>query len=162
MTPLEVIAAKRAHLARLANEGGAAGEQLAILAMDRWIPRPRGASLRMLLEELANTGIIIKGSSFDALALPFDIDISDRQQVRTHIRSITFIEIKTANQPRVQPGFKGFFFAVTESEISAADQLGDRHRVALFNKNTGEILLTSIGDILTRAKSSTWQLSVQL
>jgi hypothetical protein len=27
MTPLEVIVAKRAHLARLANQSGAAGEQ---------------------------------------------------------------------------------------------------------------------------------------
>lgn len=162
MTPLEVIAAKRAHLARLANEGGAAGEQLAILAMDRWIPRPKGAGLRMLLEELENTGIVIKGSSFDALALPVDVDINDRKQLRDHIESIVFIEIKTANQPRVQTGFNGFFFAITENEISAADQLGPRHRVALFNKNTGELLITSVNDILARTKSSTWQLSVQL
>jgi hypothetical protein len=162
LSPLEVIAAKRAHLARLANEGGAAGEQQAILSMEQWVPRPKGLGLRVLLEELAETGIVIKASSFDALALPYPIDLTNRAQVRAHLPAITFVEIKAANQPRVQPGFGGFFFALTESEIAAADQLGPRHRVALFNKLTGEMLLTSVPKILARTKSMNWQLSVQL
>lgn len=162
MTPLEVIAAKREHLARLANTAGAAGEQQAIHSAESWVPRPRGAALRMLLEELAASGIVIKPSSFDALALPVPLDLTDREQVRNHLDTITFVEIKTANQPRVQPGFGGFFFALTESEIAAADQLGDRHRVALFNKNSGELLLTSVAEILARTKSMNWQVSVQL
>jgi len=162
LSPLEVIAAKRAHLARLANEGGATGEQQAILSMEEWVPRPKGASLRVLLDELAKTGIIIKASSFDALALPCPIDLTNPAQVRTALSAITFVEIKTANQPRVQPGFSGFFFALTESEIAAADQLGHRHRVALFNKLTGEMLLTSVPEILARSRSFNWQLSVQL
>ena len=70
MTPLEVISAKRAHLARLANQGGAAGEQDAIVLMEHWVPRPRAGQLQLLLQELATTGIVIKGSSFDALAVP--------------------------------------------------------------------------------------------
>jgi hypothetical protein len=69
MTPLEVILAKRAHLARLANQSGAAGEQDAILAMELWVSRPKGETLRILMEELAATGIAIRASSFDALAL---------------------------------------------------------------------------------------------
>ncbi|WP_316224866.1 MULTISPECIES: hypothetical protein [unclassified Bradyrhizobium] len=162
MTPLEVILAKKAHLARLANQSGAAGEQDTILAMERWVPRPKGQSLRILIEELATTGIVIKASSFDALALPAPFDISDRTQLRAHLNEITFIEIKTANQSRVQPGFKGFFFALTESEIAAAEQLGSRHRVALFNNSTGELLITSVPEIISRAKSMNWQLSVQL
>lgn len=162
MSPLEVIAAKRAHLARLANEGGAAGEQQAILSMEQWVPRPKGPGLRVLLEELAETGIVIKASSFDALAIPHPIDLADRTQVRACLSTITFVEIKAANQPRVQPDFAGFFFALTESEIAAADQLGSRHRVALFNKLTGELLLTSVSEILARTKSMNWQLSVQL
>lgn len=162
MSPLEVIALKRAHLARLANEGGAAGEQQAIRSVDHWVPRPRGPGLRVLLEELAATGIVIKPSSFDALALPSPVDIVDRAQVRALLPDITFVEIKAANQPRVKPGFEGFFFALTENEIAAADQLGSRHCVALFNKLTGEMLLTSVPEILARSKSFNWQLSVQL
>ncbi|MDQ0840297.1 hypothetical protein [Sphingomonas faeni] len=162
MTPLEVITAKRAHLARFANEGGAAGEQQAIVAMDRWIPRPRGPDLVMLLEELASTGIVIKPSSFDALALPRLISMADRDQVRASLAEITFVEIKTSNQPRVKPGFSGFFFAITENEITAAEQLGIRHRIALFNKITNEILITSVSEILARTKSMNWQLSVQI
>lgn len=162
MTPLEVISAKRAHLARLANQGGAAGEQDAIVLMEEWVPRPRSVQLRLLLEELALTGIAIKGSSFDALALPGPVDFNDARSIRASLPSITFIEIKTANQTRVQPGFKGFFFALTESEIAAAELLGKRHKVALFNNLTGELSLTSVPEIIARTKSMTWQLSVQL
>ncbi|BCH67939.1 MULTISPECIES: hypothetical protein [Rhizobium/Agrobacterium group] len=162
LSPLEVISAKHAHLARLTNEGGASGEQLALSIMDRWVARPKGPALRILIEELAAIGIKLKASSFDALALPKAIDLSDRSQVQLHLSEITFIEIKTANQPRVQPGFKGFFFALTESEIAAAEQLGARHRVALFNKLTGELLITSVPEIISRTTSMNWQLSVQL
>lgn len=69
MTPLEVIAAKRAHLDRLANQGGAAGEQEVVLASEQWIPRPKGLALRQLIDALAATGVHIKVSSFDALAV---------------------------------------------------------------------------------------------
>ncbi|GAB3836001.1 hypothetical protein GCM10028821_33690 [Hymenobacter jeollabukensis] len=75
---------------------------------------------------------------------------------------MVFIEIKTANQARVKDDFSGFFFALTESEIAAAEALGTRHRVALFNNITGAALLTSVADIMARAKSSSWQVSVQL
>lgn len=162
MNPLELITAKRAHLARLANQSGAAGEQIALAAMEHWVPRPKGAALRLLLETLADTGVQIKASSFDALALPGAISLLDRTELRARIEDITFIEIKTANQTRVRPGFKGFFFALTESEIAAADQLGARHRVALFNNLTGELWLTSVPEILAKTTSMNWQLSVQL
>ena len=37
----------------MANQRGAAGEQDAILAMELWVPRPKGETLRILIEELA-------------------------------------------------------------------------------------------------------------
>ena len=164
MSLIEIIRAKRAHLARLANQQGAAGEQSAIAEMAQWLPRPKGKALRVLLESLLATGVSIKPTSFDAIALPpaYQLDFLDPLQVAAALPEMHFIEIKSCNQARVKPGFDGFFFALTESEIFAADQLRDRHRVALYNKQTGEILLTSVADILSRARSSTWQVSVQL
>lgn len=161
-SPLEVIAAKRAHVARLANEGGAEGEQKALSIMKGWLPRPKGQELRNLFGELARSGINIRPSSFDALALPAPINLLDPDQIRAALPYTTFMEIKTANQARVKPGFRGFFFALTESEISAAEQLGERHKVALYNKITGELQITSVQDILARTTSMNWQLSVQL
>lgn len=79
-----------------------------------------------------------------------------------HPAAVKLIEIKSASQARVKPGFAGFFFALTEGEIVAAEALGSRHRVALYNKLTGELQLTSVPEILARARSSNWQLSVQL
>lgn len=164
MSPLELILTKRAHAARLANQRGAAGEQLALSDMEHWLPRPSGAGLKTLLAELRTLGIAIRGTSFDAIHIPGvpHLDFSNPDAVRDAAPRMTFIEIKTANQSRVKPGFQGFFFALTEGEIAAAEVLGTRHRVALFNKHTSEILLTSVAEILARAKSSNWQLSVQL
>lgn len=163
-SPLEIIRDKRTHLARLANQNGAQGETLVMAEMTDWILRPKGKALQVLLSLLRQSGISIKPASFDAIALPhgYQLDLLDSLSVANALPLMHFIEIKSANQSRVKPGFDGFFFALTESEISAADQLGARHRVALYNKVTRELLLTSIPDIMARAKSSTWQLSVQL
>ena len=164
MNPVELIQSKRAHLTRLANQHGAEGESSALLDMEHWVPRPRGTGLKTLLDVLRASGISIKGSSFDAIALPPGqiVDFDDVEQVRRLLPEMVFIEIKTANQPRVKPGFCGFFFALTEGEILAAEALGSRHRVALYNKLTRELLVTSVAVILARTRSSTWQLSVQL
>lgn len=162
MDALEVIAAKRAHLVRLANTKGAAGEVTTLLSMADWITRPKGEALRAILRALADTGIHIKGSSFDAIASPESLQFDDPQRLRDQLANATFVEIKTANQARVRPGFAGFFFALTESEIAAAAALGERHRVALYNNLTGELLMTSVPEIIARATSTNWQVSVQL
>ena len=132
--------------------------------MKHWVPRPKGKGLKILLATLAESGVSIKGSSFDAIACEDSdrIDFTDSISVRAALPRMMFIEIKTANQARVRPGFSGFFFALTESEIMAAEVLKSRHCVALYNKLSGELLLTSVSDILARAKSMNWQLSVQL
>ena len=164
MKPIELVYAKRAHVARFANRSGAEGEAAALSEMEHWVQRPKGVELRHLLAALRETGIDIKGSSFDAISLPggVTVNFTDVAQVRTVLPRMCFIEIKTASQSRVKPGFSGFFFALTEGEMIAAELLGERHRVALYNKLTGELLLTSVPDILSRSKSFNWQLSVQL
>jgi hypothetical protein len=80
--------------------------------------------------------VVIKGSSFDAIAVLVteSINFTDPDTVRAALAKMTFIEIETANQKRVRPGFTGFFFALTEGEIAASEGLGSRHRVALYNK----------------------------
>ena len=164
MTPLDFLRAKRAHAARLANQSGASGERLAVAEMEHWIARPSGTGLKTLLKLLLDNGSAVKGSSFDVIHVPglSTLDFTNESDLRSAFPSMTFIEIKTATQSRVKPGFGGFFFALTESEITAAEILGARHRVALFNRLTGEVLLTSVSEILAKAKSSNWQLSVQL
>jgi len=164
LKPIEVIEAKKQHLARLANQRGAAGEIGVLEEMINWVPRPRGLGSKVLLATLRETGVVIKWSSFDAVALPHAqaIDFTDPDAVRAALPEMVFIEIKTANQKRVRADFSGFFFALTESEIAASDALGSRHRVALYNKLTGDLMITSVPEIIARAKSTNWQVSVQL
>ena len=125
MNPFEMIEAKRQHLARLTNQRGASGEVSVLLEMEHWVTRPRGIGLKVLLAALAESGVVIKGSSFDAIALPDgeSVDFTDPIAVQTMLPKITFIEIKTANQERVREGFTGFFFALTEAEIAASEAL---------------------------------------
>ena len=113
---------------------------------------------------LEAAGTPIKPSSFDAIALPraTTLDFEDIEGVRRVLRSMVFIEIKSANQARVKNDFGGFFFALTESEIDAASKLKSRHKVALYNRRTDTILLTSVPEILKRARSTTVQVSIQL
>lgn len=159
-----LIAIKREHLKRLANQNGADGERSVLNDNSRLIARPTGKALRALLAALAETGIVIRKSSFDAIYLPEDVHLEtfDGDELIHAIPKMTFVEIKTANQPRVRPDFSGYFFAFTEGEIQAAEALGERHKVVLFNKLTNESLLTSVPEILARARSTNWQVSVQL
>ena len=144
MKPIEVIELKKKHLARFANQRGAEGEVYAVDSMNDWTPRPKGKGLKVLLKALANSGVSIKSSSFDAISHPYadKIDFTNAATVEAFISDMVFIEIKTANQERVKEDFTGFFFALTESEIAASKALGARHKVALFNKKTGFILIS--------------------
>lgn len=162
MKPIDLIRSRRVHLARFANLSGASGERNTLLNRADWVPRPTGVQLKALLAALAAEGVVIRPSSFDAVAAPGLLDYGDPARLQEQVARTTFIEIKTANQPRVKPGFAGFFFALTEAEIEAAELLGERHRVALFNNLTGELALTSVAEILGRSRSTNWQVSVQL
>jgi len=164
LKPIDVIDLKKKHLARFANETGSIGEGKVVESMNDWVPRPKGEELKVLLTVLEEIGISIKRTSFDAISHPYaeDLDFTDHDVITNAISDMVFIEIKTANQERVKEDFSGFFFALTENEISASEALGEQHRVALFNKRTGVIKMTTIPDIVAKAKSSTWQVSVQL
>jgi hypothetical protein len=159
-----LIAIKREHLKRLANQKGADGERVVIDENSRLIARPTGKALKALLAALAETGIVIRKSSFDAIYLPEDVPLGKFEgvELKRAVSKMTFVEIKTANQSRVRPDFSGYFFALTEGEIQAAEVLGERHKVVLFNKLTNVSLLTSIPDLLARARSTNWQVSIQL
>ena len=160
----DLINLKREHIQRLANQNGAAGEAAVLALYSHYVPRPHGASLQNLMTALRETGINIKKASFDVIALPEGcvVNFADINAVRELLPQMIFIEIKTANQSRVRPDFTGFFFAFTEGEVLAAEALGVRHRVLLLNKTTGMMLMSSVPEILARAKSTTWQVSVQL
>lgn len=164
MKPIDLVELKKQHLERMSNQNGIEGEQLLIASMEGWLPRPKGNELKNLLSALKHREIVIKGSSFDALYVEpsIPLDLNDPESIRLALPHITFIEIKTANQERVKDDFTGFFFAITENEIRAAELLGDRHKVALFNKKTSKTTITSIPELIDRSKSRTWQVSIQL
>ncbi len=161
---LDLINLKREHVKRLANQNGAAGEADVLAANVHYVARPKGRGLDVLMAALKESGVVVKRSSFDAIALPEAsvVDFTEKNAVMASLEDMVFVEIKTANQARVRPDFSGFFFALTEGELLAAEALGNRHRVMLLNKATGTMLLTSVPEILARARSTNWQVSIQL
>ncbi|MEQ9870519.1 hypothetical protein ABRP77_14895 [Pectobacterium odoriferum] len=166
MSLLDLIESKKAHIARFSSENGISGERSLLDSQALWIKRPKGKEMKNLLAALKQfEDIEIKASSFDFISIPENItvDFSDVSSLSDILKSLTFIELKTCNQKRVTtPEFKNFFFAITENEITAAELLGDRHKVVLHNKKTGDKLLTTVHEIINRANSKNWQLSVSL
>ncbi|WP_152566072.1 hypothetical protein [Lysobacter antibioticus] len=104
--------------------------------MSSGIARPRGQASKNLLAALKRAGVEIKATAFDFISLPEGqaISFDSEENLFRCLPQVIFIDVKTATQKRVKPGFSGFFFAFTENEISAANQLGNRYKIALFNK----------------------------
>lgn len=162
----ELIESKKEHLERFSSKNGVSGERLLLDSEALWIKRPKGKEMANLLATLKQVeGIEIKPTSFDFILIPENVkvDFSDLISLANGIKCLTFIELKSCNQKRVTtPDFKGFFFAITENEMRAAQLLGDRHKVILHNKKTGDKLVTSVHEIISRASSMNWQMSVNL
>ncbi|MBY8238363.1 hypothetical protein KW539_10740 [Vibrio fluvialis] len=164
MEILEALLKRKAHADRLSNTSGSEGESFAISQNSTWIERPKGQLLDNLLSELKRTGIDIKRTSFDAIELPkgATLDFCSVESIKAHLPQMNFIEIKTTSKSSVKDDFSGYFFAFTEGELSAAEQLQSRHKVALINKVTGTVFMSTVPELLKRAKSMNWQVSVQL
>jgi hypothetical protein len=126
----ELLTSKKQHLARLSAMNGASGEVAALKGMPSGIARPKGVAWKALYEALVRSGISIRSSSFDFIILPSDttIDFKSPESLDAMLPHMIFVEVRTSNQSRVKASFGGFIFALTESEIAAAEQLGDRHR----------------------------------
>ena len=160
---MNIIKNKKIHKARFSNKNGSNSEQI-LIEKNNWLPRPKGKDLKLLLKLLSKSGAKIKPSSFDAIYYPKKrkINFNDESSLQAILEELIFIEIKSANQDRVKDDFTGYFFAITENEINAAKKLGDRHKVVLYNRKTEKLHLTSVSELIARAKSKSWQLSIQL
>jgi hypothetical protein len=90
---LEVLAEKRAHVERFANQAGAAGENEVLERHSHFIPRPKGVQLTRLLEVLQATGISIKRSSFDAIAMPIGATV-DFEDMASLVAGRNLIELE--------------------------------------------------------------------
>ena len=164
MDIIDILQLRKEHVDRLSSTSGSQGENLAIQTKQQWIERPKAKELNNLLSLLSDCGINIKRTSFDAIELPegVSINFSCLNSIKANLSLMNFIEIKTTNKESVKEDFTGYFFAFTEAELHAAEQLGERYKVALVNKRTENIVMSSIPELLARAKSMNWQVSVQL
>ncbi len=164
MRPIELLRSKKEHLPRFANQRGASGETAALGNKEDWLPRPKGLGMKVLLAVLRDAGKEIKKTSFDAIGFstPRTIDFCDRAAVQEALPDMVFLEIKTTDKEDVDENFSGHYFSITENEIAASEALGDQYRVVLFHKSTELMRMISVSEILARAKSMSWQVSVQI
>jgi hypothetical protein len=51
MNLLELVALRKAHVARLGDQGGMAGERQLLADQTLWLRRPKGVKLKLLLDE---------------------------------------------------------------------------------------------------------------
>jgi hypothetical protein len=159
----ELLAGRRKHVKRLSNQKGANAE-LGLFESGKYKKRPTGKEMKALLEAFVARKLNVKKSGFDAILVPegITVDFSNTKSILASFDLLKFIEIKSTSKEKVKPGFGGYYFAFTESEMEAAEALGAQHMVLLVNTITGEKLATTIPELLKRASSKTWQMSVQL
>ena len=100
MQPLDLINLKREHVKRLANQNGAAGEIEVLAANVHYVGRPKGLGLDILMAALRESGVVVKRSSFDAIALPEGrtVEFTDKAAVMANLPDMVFVEIKTATR----------------------------------------------------------------
>ncbi len=144
------------------NETGAKGEKLLISLMG-WVPRPKGEDLSNLLAVLADQGVRIKRTSFDAIELPegVELNFADRAMLARWLPDMTFREIKSASQDRAGATFGSFLFTLSEHEIEAARQLGSQYVFTFFNLNTHLRRDMTLAEITREAQSVTRQVTIQ-
>jgi hypothetical protein len=118
----EILALKREHLDRLANARGAAGEVAIVTGNTQFMSRPKGMPLRTLMSALRASGVSIKPTSFDAIAIPAGavLNWGEPQSVARLLTDLVFIELKTASQPRVKDDFSDFFLALFDLGVGSA------------------------------------------
>lgn len=147
---------------------GARGERRLVQGHPHRKQRPTGTGLANLLDAMEALGFPdIPSTGFDAIEIPEEaynegFTFESRRMVAKWCDHFIFLEIKTCTQERVDGGFGRFLFTIPESEIRAAEILGDRHVVLLHNENTGQVKRTSIPELLENASTKVWTLAVQL
>ena len=145
---------------------GALGERT--LTQGTRLPRPKGFELRNLLRAMDDLGYPdIPSTGFDAVDIPQEaheagFTFASERMVLEWCEHFRFVEIKTCTQERVDDGFGRFMFSFPAAEILAAEILGDRYLVVLYNSLTGQIREASIPELLSQTSSQAWQLTVQL
>lgn len=150
------------------NTTGARGERRIVQVHPHRVKRPNGHGLQFLLNAMADIGYPdIPPTGFDAVDIPQEaheggFTFSSNRMVREWCEHFRFVEVKTCTQERADDGFGRFLFGFPYAEIRAAEILGDRYIVVLYNSLTGQIRESSLPDLLGRASSKAWQLTVQL
>ena len=163
MRHIDELEGKRKKLSKAATTRGSEGEQGAMMLFKNLIDRPKGKDMKNLLQALSQLGLNIKPTSFDKIdSGGIEINFSDVNHLVKILSQITFIEVKSTDRKSIPEDFSGYFFALTENEIDASIILGDRYKVLLINKVTGYSKWTTVKALLERAKSKTWQVSLNL
>jgi len=129
--------------------------------------RPTGDGLRNVLAAMEEIGFPgLPSTGFDKIEVPREagphFTFESEVMVRRWCEEFLFIEVKTCTQIRADESFGNFLFSFPETEIRAAELLGDRYVVILYNKLTEKTLRTSIPELIARTSSTAWQLTLQL
>lgn len=160
---------KKPHQNRSSTTSGIAGEKELLEKHPDWVSRPTGQGMKNLLCALSEElNINIKGTSFDFLSREkldknTKLNFKSIEDLKEIVRLLVFVEVKTTKRDNIKsPDFKGYFFGITENEISAANQLGDSYVFYLYHRKKHWLLKTSLQEILNRATSLNRTISVNL
>jgi hypothetical protein len=139
---------------------------LAVLLRDaRFQYVPRDLKRRML-EALGAPGAPVQ--AFDAVMTRSPQDPITLLTLGATIPDVVLVEMKTTRKPIRDESLGGFFFGVTESELTLAERLGDRYYFAFVVLNNDNVfgseffVLLSYEELNRRIRSKRTQFQVTL
>lgn len=156
---------------KITTQNGAEGEAnfssiaLKLFPEYKIVRRPVGAARKAFIEVTSELELDIPVTGFDFIGIPTKVNLplNEKEVWTENILDMIFIEVKTSKQTRTKADFSNFLFSITHKEERVAEAVGpEKHRVVLVNSLTGVTCVTSIKELLLRAKSISRQITVQL
>jgi hypothetical protein len=120
---------------------------LAVLLRDsRFQAIPRDLK-RVILDHLGVPGGPVQ--AFDAVMTTAKVDPITGFSLPSELDTLLLVEMKTTQRPIRDSRLEGFFFGVTDSELTLADRLGDRYLFAFVVLNKQNVYGTEFFVLLT-------------
>lgn len=120
---------------------------------------PTSAQKHLLLIEFAKANLVVYGKAFDIVKLSGSINLDDSQEIANNLDKIVLCEIKSSSR-NLTEDFRGYFFALTTSELLVAQNLKLRYKFVFVNVTTGFYTELTLQEIFGRARGiyPTWSI----
>jgi hypothetical protein len=131
-----------------------------LVAKGQGFHAPTGLEREALAIAFARKRKVIYGAAFDVVRLARELDLTDAEQIFTHLDAVELLEVKSTNRAAIGADFRGYFFALTTAELLVAQSLGPQFKFAFVNTISEDHIELSLQEVFTRSRGiyPTWSI----